>query len=283
MTRTVGPGAGKRKIAYWVAILYGSSIAMVMFGLGFQGFFSIGASDTWLTMLGAFTGTLLLLPLTIWAVFKPRMAACVMLVNALLVCALLFIIPALRREEVTLSVIQLIQSLAIIFVTYFLVPILLFYATSKTRGGDEGVPRLAHWRPRPIRWSGRNRQASALAMAVVLGLIAGSVGFHWGLFIFRVSLHQRDWWGAVGIFASSLALLPLSLTALLRPRWAAWAAFVSLAVTWAYALTGADFHGGVPIGGALLLILWTLPQAAVGCLLLFATQTRRAGTSRPTS
>jgi len=288
-------GTGSRVLAHWAAVILGVVMGLVLLGIGLPALFVITSHGTAIGILAVVAGTLPLLPLSVLGIFKPRGAACGVITTCA-VCVVSLLLASVFSFGWAGYSASAVRRLVLLFLPPVGVAGLLWDASS---GGAAG-PRSARASREPTdasakhpstfaakRWltaelvsplRAGSRAALARWAAVVLGILAGGRTFRLGLILLSKSIHVGGWLGAAGSGATFVALLPLSILAIFRPRAAAYGALLSLAVVLAY--PAILFHPpqygiGEMLGGMLLYLLPSVPLALVTALLLYASVRRQ--------
>jgi hypothetical protein len=286
---------GFRMLAHRAAVIIGIVSGFLLFRLGLQALFSVNRNDTWLTILTAVVTFYPLLPLSVLGIFKQRAAArglTISLLFSLLGITVLSLQP-LHKIEWSVS------AFAPLFL-YFIAPAgsvaaLLFYSSGHTsnavKSGDThleparmrgGISLLGHSFKLSLSTVavGRRRKEAQWA-AIVLGLIAGASYVPWTVFSLMRSIRIMDWLGVAFITATGLTLFPLSVLAIFKPRPAARALVVSLAVTVVYSLVVSPSGPGLAATSRFPYLLFSLPQVLVVGLLFYAISGRNHMREQP--
>lgn len=277
---------GGRALARWIAICIGIVGGFIL-GLAAMNSFFVATSLR--EVIGAILGMAPLLPLTVLGIFRPRPAAYGMFASALvfILCEDLPPLPA------GVSFAGAVVVLGIFVLPPCLVAGLLLYASRAvgTGGTRTGRAEAEHvgasaMAPRSLGQvmssvlAGRDdphRLAQARWAAIVLGVLLGAYGAPWGWHWVVVSARQGDWWSAVGIGATALTLLPLSILAVLKPRAAAYGVLASLAVVLAYDVflsMAPPFTANETATRVIFSCFEAFPFALIATLLLYASTGR---------
>ncbi len=279
-----------RAIAHRAGVVLGIIIGVFYFQLGMRAFF-VASAKNWVELVLSSATVLALLsfgPLSILGIFKPRPAAYgIAGVLALFVGVSVFGL-AYGWVKVYWSLRGVVQTFLLGVLPPCTVAGLFFYASEKGRIAPprdaaaqnpsmQSLHKLAIVRGalrgmEVFASSGKRRHAQWAA--VVLGILAGAWSFRWGLPMLIKFVHAGYWAVALGIAATALTLLPVSLLAIFRPRPAAYVALVSVVAALVYPVFGfpdTGFGVGETLGSLLSFVILDLPLAAVAALLFYAS------------
>ena len=190
------------------------------------------------------------------------------------------------RESAAWSLSDLLRPLLWWFVLPIGVAALLLYGSSpgtaaSTKGEEkkEGQGDLRTGGPSIVKQAittfvdalvPSDRRHQAQWAGVIVGILAGSRLFYGGAHLALRTARIHDWISTAGITASSLALLPLAILGIWKPRVAASILAASFVVALAYPMWAA--HG---IGNMVAYLPWAaipaLPMALVAGLFLYAS------------
>lgn len=276
-----------KALARWTGTILAITTGVVSLFTGMQAFFVANHIETVLELvlfLILILGTLSVLPLGVLAVFRPRIAA-----HGIGFCWLIVIVAAYGsvpwRESVAWSVSDLLPML----LWWFALPIgmvaLLLYgsppeAAASAKSIEEKGSRVdREVVPPSVPERGISKLAGALVprdrhrraqwAAVILGILAGSRHLQGGAHLALRTVRIHDWINTAGISASSLALLPLTILGIWKPRLAAYILLACFTVALAYPVRAS--HG---LGDMLAYFPWVampaLPLAFVAGLFFYA-------------
>lgn len=277
-----------RNLAHWAAEVIGISVGVLLFGFGMRGLFSVGVNDTWLTVTAGISGTFTLLPLSVLGMFRPRLASYGVMGSWLVFLMSFF--GSVHPGQMEFSASGVVWLLLCFFMLPSAIAGLLFYASGRdatlgasATAGDEFAGAGGQGRAPSTfrRWltslgnavAAGGRRSQARWGAVILGLVAGAWHFPVGVSSVVRSIRMDDWLGVVGITATALTLLPLSILAIFKPRPAAYGALLNLALALAYPLVlfhPAQYGVSEVFGGVFWYSLLDFPLALVAGLLLYA-------------
>jgi len=263
-----------KSFARWAAIIFGTLAGIVSVAAGGR---SLLAARQWREVIGALLGMMMLLPLTMVGIFKPRGAAYGMFASAFIYLAA-FVFFAPQSDYRGTTFLGNAKVLLTLVAPGCVVAGLLLYSsgmgtrsstatnqnsavaavTEKTTdfGALNERRRLAHW------------------AAVLFGLISGALEWPWGRHSVLMAAGRGDWMSATGMAAASLTLLPLSILAVFKPRIAAYGVVANLVLVWAYLIflsLAPPFTRTETVARILFSLYVSAPFVAVAALLFYAS------------
>jgi hypothetical protein len=289
--------AKSKRIAEWVGVTGGIVLGAMYFFGGMSAFFVARVSD-WLgvaLLLVMVLACLALLPLSLLGIFKPRIAGYAIVVTFTAYMVDLALTGA-RDENIKVGMLRVLLFSLLSSIPPFVIAGLFLYASSiwnprslaTTDGGTttldltSGQDLLRSKRKSSLRESwqlkarpslANNRRRQAQWAAVIIGTVVGLWCFAWGIFAVSRSIRVHDWVGVVGIGATAVTLLPLSMLSIFKSRTAAYVALVSLVVALLYSVI--VFLPGSRVGEAFGGTLWSgltnVPLMLVTALLFYAS------------
>jgi len=254
------PSPWKRSIvARRIALLIGIGVGFVQFGLGFQALFVLSNRNTWVDAVTVLAMTFALLPLSIFGLFRARIAAYCLFLNVASVlarCAYMLAIGSIAFVDLSV-IVHLVPQL--------IVGSLLLYSA--------GSPLGAYATQYLPEQNANSQRTVARWAAVSLGGIAGALSLKLGSGWLLKLGQNGGWLDAILITTASFALLPISIVGFWRPRIASYLLFGAVALT----VLGASYTLGFPVsfyaGFHLLFLIAsvTLLPLTVGGLLLYSS------------